>query len=537
MNLLTLKRLAVYLLAFFVILGVTLALTSFWKQWDRDIYKMLYMDNSSAGDKLSGKIVVINIEKPDLPSKDASLKIFRERISSFLKTVDKISEQNNQDPRAIVLDISFSKDTIGLDNLTATLRNLKAHRIDVYAVYNLKEYYENETLGFQANDVEQATDLYDSIFVGGRLHAGFVLDEGLITYPSLLYLNGAFMDTIAIESIVTRVAVDNVDAKIPVKFQQFVAPLGPAESIKSQTFSFVEAGTKGGKGKFIGSDINAPLLDIKDKFLLVGDLKNDFLQEFETPRTYLMAWALNERMVAVKIAKQPLDSIVILLGQTLFFSFFIVVVLALLFKYVKSLQTKPKTLAGLSFLIGIVFFAIYGALVYSFDRIIPIGVTLVGMTTACLLAWRFDYKFLVTGVAEGSQKYDIFLSYSHGNSDWVKKNVLSPLREFRKPNGDKLSIFFDEKSIGIGEAFTAKYMWGIVDSKYFIPIISEEYYKKDHCRNEMDLAYKRYVEKLLKIFPIAFSSAAVPEIYTHINFADITVDPNFMEKIKAELET
>ena len=275
-----------------------------------------------------------------------------------------------------------------------------------------------------------------------------------------------------------------------------------------------------------------------DKFVLIGDLKNDFQNDIATPRTYFLAWALNEKMADVddRIAKQPLEGLSVIIFQTLFFSLFTVLIFALLFKYIKRLQTKPKLLAILSYLGGVILLLIYGVLIYYVaNKVIPVGLTLIAMAIAAFLAWRFAYKFLVTGIAEGSEKYDVFISYSHGNSDWVKKNVFEPLQEFRKPNGDKLKIFFDVKSIGVGEAFTSKYMWGIVDSKFFVPVISEEYYGKNHCKNEMDLAYKRSVEKLLHIIPIAFSYDCVPEIYTHINFSDITVNPNFIEAVKQEI--
>ena len=98
-----------------------------------------------------------------------------------------------------------------------------------------------------------------------------------------------------------------------------------------------------------------------------------------------------------------------------------------------------------------------------------------------------------------------------------------------------MKIFFDEKSICIGEQFTAKYMWSIVDSKVFIPIISEEYYGKNHCKNEMDLAVKRSVEKLIRLMPIVFSYDCVPEAFQHINFMDVSINKDFIESIKAEL--
>jgi len=129
----------------------------------------------------------------------------------------------------------------------------------------------------------------------------------------------------------------------------------------------------------------------------------------------------------------------------------------------------------------------------------------------------------------------VFIIYSHSQGDWVFKNVYEPLAAFRKPNGEKLNIFFDKNSIGIGEAFTSKYMWAIVDTKNFIAVLSEDYYKKNHCRNELDCAVKRMVEKLLKIQMIAFSFEAVPEAYNCFNFVDKNKNPDFIESIKAML--
>ncbi|OBX25080.1 toll/interleukin-1 receptor domain-containing protein [Gelidibacter algens] len=527
MKFITFKRLAIYLITFFVLLGLSLTLTSFWKQWDASLYGTLYIDADAYERNLSDQIVVVNIEKSDLDSKDASLKQFRDKIIAFLNTVN-THRGNNENPKAILLDISFSKDTVQLQALKEAVQQLTSKNEKVYAVYSLKDYFDKLPI-FQSNDAGQARVLYDSVFTGGRLHSGFIAHDNLITYPSDIYLQTGFRDSVQIESIIKRVSLDRQGSKINPEFEQLVSPLGPIEAMQKQTYNFEIPEGNSMEGSF------SPKLNIDDKFILLGDLKNDYQEDIETPRTYFMAWALNEKLVDQKMVKQPMNNLAIIIGQTLFFSFFTVLVFSLLFKYITPLKTKPKTLAVLAFVISLIFFVLYGMLIYTFDRIIPIGLTLLGMLIAVLLTWRFAYKFLVTGVAEGAEKYDVFISYSHGNSAWVKQNVYEPLKTFKKENGESLDIFFDEKSIGVGEAFTSKYMWGIVDSKVFIPVISEEYYGKNHCKNEMDLAYKRSVEKLLKILPIAFSYNCVPQIYTHINFLDITVNPKFMEAIKESL--
>jgi len=92
------------------------------------------------------------------------------------------------------------------------------------------------------------------------------------------------------------------------------------------------------------------------------------------------------------------------------------------------------------------------------NNVLPVGFALIAITLAAILSWQFARKFLVTGIAGGEEKYDMFISCSHGNSKWVTKHVYEPLAAFRKPNEEKLSIFFDQKSIGLDEAFTSKYM-------------------------------------------------------------------------------
>jgi len=149
-----------------------------------------------------------------------------------------------------------------------------------------------------------------------------------------------------------------------------------------------------------------------------------------------------------------------------------------------------------------------------------------------VLAWRFALKFLVAGVAEGFGKYDAFISYSRQHSEWVVKHVYEPLKTTRKADGSELAVFFDRTEIGIGEAFTAKYMRAIVDSRFFIPIFSDDYYARNHTRNEMDMAYERSVRKKIVILPVVHTAQPVPEIYSHLNYIDAQMNPRFIEDIR-----
>ena len=530
---LTFRKLFAYLLTFLLVLVLFLTLTDFWKKVDYEYFKSVYLSHQKIEeDQLANDIRIVDIPKV---GKDPIA--YRRRIVKFLQTVDSSIKANKISPKAIILDISFSReeDTIELNKLYRTLETLKKKKIKLYAVYSLKNWGNNPNLTYNENDYEQASILYDELFDGGRLHVGFRLENNLITYDSQIVLKNAFGRDVVIPALVTKAAKDLKGGQLtnPTMLEKFVAPFNPdEEEIISQTHQFIIS--ENDKDEV---SIEPKLSQEEGIILLVGALGSDILPNTDNvPGTYALAWALNEqRLGDDSLAKQPLDSIAIIIGQTLFFALLTVFIFALLFKYVKRLQTKPKILAAVSFLLGSLLLFVYGYVILYTDYVIPIGLTLVAMLIAAVLSSRFAYKFLVTGIAEGSQKWDVFISYSHGNSKWVKENVYQPLQEFRKPNGDKLTIFFDEKSIGFGEAFTAKYMWGIVDSKIFIPVISEEYYGKNHCKNEMDLAYKRHVEKLIALLPIVFSYEAVPEIYQHINFLDCSKNENFMEKVKSTI--
>jgi TIR domain len=538
---LTLKRLGAYLITFFISVSLVIGLVN-WKWMDNYLVNKANTIGSK-DDIVNDEIVFVNLENTKHGNGGEDLKAFRQNVIKFLNAVADESK-NKTAPKAVVLDIWFSNDTTELDNLEEVLLKFKQElKIPVYAAYNIAD----KKNGFETIEADHAVDLYNNYLAGSddtlpgraRYHTFFYQDESLAGYYNDVYLQPETGGNVLIESLARRVALDlpgNKTMKHEPKREGSIVPYGSFGEMKKRTYTFIPDSVKS-IGSFLPPEgVNKPV-NIANNILVVGDVVNDIVHVGvkKIPGTYIVTWALSDILSGNSRLKLPVENLYVIIGQTLFFALFTVLIFALLFKYVKRLQTKPTVIAVLSFLTGLIFLFIYGILILNFNSVIPIGHTIVAMAVASLLCWRFAHKFLVTGVAEGSQKYDVFISYSHGQSDWVMKNVYEPLAAFRKPNGDKLNIFFDKKSIGIGEAFTAKYMWAIVDTKCFIPVISEDYYGKNHCRNELDLAVNRKVEKKLEIQMITFSFKAVPEPYRTYNFVDITVNPNFIESIKAQL--
>lgn len=544
----TLKRLAVYLITYLLTVVVVIGLIN-WKWMDTWLVHKANTTGES-GEIVNNKLVFVNLEKPATGSEGESFRLFRQRVVQLLNTVARESRSNNN-PAGVVLDIWFSRDTTELENLKSALHELKDLNIPVYASYNIRAEHEEADLtqiDFGEIEEQHAIDIYNAYLAGsdgqqpgsGRYHTYiYPSNEGnMATYENDIYLQSAMFDTVWIESLARRVAMDLGDSRHlrhEPKREGSIIPFGSVEEMERITYTFVPDSPEA--GRLHRTQETNGRVNLSNKIIVVGDVVHDIIKvgNRKVPGPYIVTWALSDNLEGSTRLKLPVENRYGIVGQLLFFSLFSVLIFALLFRYVKALQTKPAAISILAFTAGVVLLALFGFILLGSGNVIPVGQTLAAMLVAVLLSSKFTHKFLVTGVAEGSQKYDVFISYSHSQTEWVKKNVYEPLAAFRKPNGDKLSIFFDQKSIGIGEAFTAKYMWAIVDTKCFVPVISEDYYAKNHCRNELDCAMKRWVEKLLSIQALAFSFKAVPEAYNGINYIDINRNPDFIGVITQNL--
>ena len=524
---LTIKRLAVYLLMFVLLISVFGSLTNFWQSLDYLVYRTFYL-NDSKKIKLPNTIALIDVPHN---SQDGTYDRgdYRKRLSDLLDTITAHQERYDG-PAAVVLDIFFENEPQELDRLKNSLKKLRAKGVDIYGVYDMMGY---ESATFEDKDQDHVREIYENLLVGNRLHTMFEQKMGVLSYESILQLerqNGGYE---MIEALAVKVARDDNEGKdsllLTHEARSFILPLGDENSIKNKTFQFLHQQDRE-KGGAFSLDF-----EMEDKIIVVGSLEADYLDKWDKTGTHLLSWALHDQLRGNTLAKQPLDSVAVILGLILFFSFFNALIFALLFKYIKSLQTKPLSIAVISFIISSLLLIGVGMAFLATDQVIPAGLPLISILITSVLAWRFAHKFLTTGVAKVDPDYDIFISYSHSESDWVYKNVFEPLSEFVKPNGEKLKIFFDRKSIKLGEAFTSKYMWGIVRSKLFVSVMSEVYYKKNHCRNEIDLALQRSTEKLMDMTIIAIEFDYVPAIFRKDNILVASVDPEFIEALKAQI--
>jgi hypothetical protein len=522
----TFKRLNEYLLVFVILLAGFVA-TGLWHYLDYFVYRTLYLD-ASKDVQLADTILLI-----DLPYRssdnDNDPTEYRLRLADLLGV---IAASEGERPQAVILDIWISNDRRGLPELTDAIKRLRERpggTVDVYASFNP---YAGDKQDTEQLWREHAQDLYRYVLKGYG-HTALDLFMGVLSYEPELQIPTGEGTTEYIRALPIKVAVDMDRLDEPASNDAMVLPVGSEEAIDDHTIAFVHTGNDTSNGKFLTSRAETTPFDpnLDRKIVLIGSVMEDRYEEAPQAGPKLIAWALNDRLKSESNSRQPLNNPALVLGQILFFALFTVFVFALLFKYLRRLQTRPVLMAWLSVGTSAVALVIAAAAALALTYVIPVGLTLFAIGLAGILSWRFALTFLVTGVAEGSGKYDAFISYSRQHSEWVVKNVYEPLKAMRKPDGSELSIFFDRTEIGLGEAFTARYMWAIVDSRCFIPVFSADYYATNHTRNEMDMAYKRSVEKKIVILPIVHMSQPVPEIYSHLNYIDAQANPRFIEDI------
>ena len=539
-----------------MIISAFIAIASIIRPIDLAVYQNFYLKsltnygeqfNKSKTDEvtkaINDKIIFIDIPTTE---EDGWLLKFRTDIASLLNIINsKIDTSMRElDRPAIILDIAFRSDTIGIGPVMDAVYELKIDKkLNVYAAYEMPEENLNPTFG--EHDKEQNKILYDYYVTGNRLNTAFhnhLEVDGLLSYYSYEKI-----DTMAIESLPIRVAKDykreeSKPDSTSLDSIQYIVPLKLPfiESNREDNyFVFTNDSISKAENRIsILKDIN----DLENKFIIIGSPGDQKLigkedgKKHKVPGPYIVATALIDQLNGNKFTKPPYENVYSQLALIIFFAFFVSIIFAAIYKYIRKLQTRPAIIAILSWVLGVVIFLYLGYLLLEFTIIRP-TLPVISMFWAALLAWHFTKKFLVTGIMEGGEVYDVFISYSFGDSDWVKQHLFNPLNEIKKTDGSNLKIFFAENSIGIGELFTTKYMRAIVDSKFFVPVMSQEYYKKNHCRNEMDLAVKRNVEKLINLCIVALDYKYVPEEFTNINFVDVTKQTDFIPTLKKELVT
>lgn len=122
-----------------------------------------------------------------------------------------------------------------------------------------------------------------------------------------------------------------------------------------------------------------------------------------------------------------------------------------------------------------------------------------------------------------SEKYDVFISYSHREGDWVETELIPRLKRAQ------LNVAIDILLLSPGDGWNENLREALKFSKVLIPIFSPNYFSSEYAPLELDIAMKRYQNDQMRIIPISLRNAKeIPNRYGNIQFYDFS--PIFTNK-------
>lgn len=134
--------------------------------------------------------------------------------------------------------------------------------------------------------------------------------------------------------------------------------------------------------------------------------------------------------------------------------------------------------------------------------------------------------------------YDVFISYARQDRVWVMKHVVTPLGNAVRPDGRKLTVFFDTSSIRSGTAWQTKLALAIDGSRFIVPIYSEAYFKQPYCRFEIMRAHRKWVlagPESRCVLPIVLGHPTILAAVDDIQAVSVEDHPDLMAQHIAEI--
>jgi len=82
--------------------------------------------------------------------------------------------------------------------------------------------------------------------------------------------------------------------------------------------------------------------------------------------------------------------------------------------------------------------------------------------------------------------YDLFVSYSSRNADWVGRFLDDLVRDVNKFASPDIFLFFDETRLQPGFAWDGALLGSAADSALLLPVLSPRFFQSDYCQKEVN---------------------------------------------------
>jgi hypothetical protein len=441
----------------------------------------------------------------DLPW-DPDVGVFRRRL---LDVVEQLAVPG-QAPRAVIFDVQFVRDGRLVEELIAGMDELRALQTRLFAVVDPMEdgkrdpppdprYLERHELAIY----ERALD--------GQGHTEFAQAQGVVHYQPRLELgDGQTVPALAVQ-VGVQLFARPADDERPI-----VLRVGPSKALDAIRLVY-EPTTR----RLSGSRPPAELL--RGRVVVIGSLAHDRPVAGGLPGPEYLLWALSARGQLAGDGEARLAADPRLLLTLVLASGALAAGLArVLFTQFPRWQSRVWLIGGVAGLCPVLLLAIVAQALGAAQLLLPqvslptLSALLAGGVSAWFARRYLDWRWTAAEPPPIESAYDVFISYSRTDPQhvaWVREQLVKPLEAARKPDGEPFTVFLDSEDLHPGEAWLQRLYHAIDASRFFVPVYSADYFKKDYCQRELAHALRRQRANETFIVAVDVAGQKIPSPY------------------------
>lgn len=514
-----------------------------WQWLDHTLYRQL---RGGEEPPPAPGIQLIDLQQPAPVGNDNAERTgsFRHRVGEVLQAL----AAGTRVPSVVVLDVWFAADASGGEAILAGIAALRARGARVVGAVNLIERHgqrsQDPLARHDARIYRHALDGYGHTEL--HYHYGVLSYErdvpiraagdstGLVTeaLPALPLV--AVLDPTRVDALPAALVVPVGDDRAFDARVTRIATTGlPLEAAERRQLAAVAAATH----------------------VIVGSFAADSDNVLSRPGPLLIAWAMSDLLAGrTSEHRAPLNrpgvALLLALAAALGAGAAAVGAFHVLRARVASPNWYRLALACLLLgcLAGVALLLTAQAIALSSAQFVPLAWPASCALLAALLATRANRRWIddarvrieqQQADVERAIRYDVFVSYAHDppeNSEWVREHVVRPLAQMSAPDGRRLRIFFDERSIEVGRAWKREIELALLGSRCVVPIYSERYFDRPYCREEIELADQLRIEGRLELLPVARIASGIPERFLRkVQYLDATGGRDVTERLLARV--
>ena len=434
----------------------------------------------------------------DVPH-DADVARYRQRLIDTIKLL----AQPGQAPRAVVFDVQFVNDGRLVDELLAAMKTLRDQRTLLFAVVDPTQDG-NPRPGFMDKH-ERA--IYERA-IDGQGHTVFETAAGVVKYDPLLALG----DGQSVPALAVKAAETLFGRRVDADTRPVVVRLGQPDAVRAITLRF-DPDSQAVTGPASGPSAMA------GRIVVIGSLAADQplgLAGRSGPEHLL--WALSARGLTQDAAEARLVAAPgLLLGLVLASGGLAAGLVRAIYAAVPRSHSRLWALGVVAGAVPVLLLATVATALGAAGLLLPQVTlpTLAALLASGLAVWftrRFlDWRHTMAEPPPVAAEYDVFISYSRTDPAqvaWVQQQIVGPLEAARRPDGEPFTVFLDREALHPGEAWLQRLYHAVDASRFFVPVYSIDYFKKDYCQRELNHALRR--QRVDSVFIVGVDVAGTP---------------------------